>query len=143
MCPKTRFAVYCRDNWRCFYCGVETLKDVWHGHRKAPVIDHRIPISKNGPDEFWNFVTSCKLCNMQKHDKTVEQFRDWRKQRLIELINRIKLGKKDYQVCDGILSPIAETLLQQRLEDCVSNVSFKFEFYGEEIRKQALREQES
>lgn len=38
-------------------------------------MDHKIPISRGGPDCLDNMVCSCKPCNELKRDRTVEEFR--------------------------------------------------------------------
>ena len=61
----TRFEVFQRDKHICQYCG-----------RKPPdvelEIDHLIPVSKGGTDDFENLVTSCLDCNRGKSDKLIE-----------------------------------------------------------------------
>lgn len=48
--------------WRCAYCK-KTLND------STLTVDHRIPISKNGPNWPSNLVPCCKPCNSKKRDK--------------------------------------------------------------------------
>lgn len=62
-------AVLKRDNYTCHYCGDRS------GDFE---IDHMIPVSRGGSDDLDNLVTSCRTCNRQKRDKTVEEFRVWR-----------------------------------------------------------------
>jgi len=61
--------VFERDNFTCAYC-----KRVG-GKLEA---DHIVPISKGGTNDFDNLTTSCRKCNRQKKDKSVEQFLAWR-----------------------------------------------------------------
>ncbi|MDR1340108.1 MAG: DUF4373 domain-containing protein [Prevotellaceae bacterium] len=61
--------VFKRDNYICQYCGKAG------GKLEA---DHVIPFSKGGEDTIENLVTSCRKCNRQKRDKTVEEFKQWR-----------------------------------------------------------------
>ena len=58
-----------RDNYTCAYCG-----------KRGGIleIDHILPISRGGSDNKSNLVTSCRHCNRQKKDKTVEEFIKWR-----------------------------------------------------------------
>lgn len=59
-----------RDHFTCAYCGqVGGILE----------IDHVIPFSKGGSDELDNLVTSCRKCNRQKKDKTLNEFHEWRK----------------------------------------------------------------
>jgi hypothetical protein len=58
---KLRFAVLCRDNFRCRYCGrpaAEALLEV----------DHLTPQSAGGGDALDNLVTACGSCNRGKND---------------------------------------------------------------------------
>ena len=40
-------------------------------------IDHILPQSKGGKDTEDNTVPACQLCNNQKADRSVEEFRDF------------------------------------------------------------------
>ncbi|MFS2982759.1 HNH endonuclease [Bacteroides fragilis] len=62
--------VFKRDNYTCFYCGRSDCK---------MEIDHLLPVSRGGSDNISNLVTSCRRCNAQKHDKTLDEFLEWRK----------------------------------------------------------------
>lgn len=57
--PKSRFEVFRRDDFTCRYCG-----------RKTPAVilevDHVIPVSEGGDNDFDNLVTSCWECNRGK-----------------------------------------------------------------------------
>lgn len=58
-----------RDNYICSYCNqVGGILE----------IDHIIPITKGGTNDFHNLTTSCRKCNRQKKDKTVQEFYKWR-----------------------------------------------------------------
>lgn len=63
--PKKRFEVLKRDGFRCQYCG-KTGKDV------TLEVDHIIPQSKWGTDEFNNLITCCRECNMWKGNEELE-----------------------------------------------------------------------
>lgn len=63
--------VFKRDNYTCKYCGKRGGK---------LEVDHVIPFSKGGSDDLSNLVTSCRHCNAQKHDKTLEEFMKWKKE---------------------------------------------------------------
>lgn len=53
------------DN-RCAYCGEEVLEK-FH-------IDHKLPLSRGGGNEFENLALSCPECNYKKNDKTDIEF---------------------------------------------------------------------
>lgn len=61
--------VFARDNYTCAYCGKVGGK---------LECDHIIPFSKGGTNELNNLTTSCRKCNRQKKDKSVEEFQAWR-----------------------------------------------------------------
>lgn len=68
---RIRREVFERDHYICQYCGKigGTLE-----------VDHIIPFSKGGSDNIENLITSCRKCNRQKKDKSVEEFIMWRKE---------------------------------------------------------------
>jgi 5-methylcytosine-specific restriction endonuclease McrA len=41
-------------------------------------IDHLIPVSKGGTNEYKNLVGCCYFCNREKHNKTEDEYRLWR-----------------------------------------------------------------
>ena len=62
--------IYNRYAGHCAYCGKKIEFD-------DMTIDHIVPQSKGGKDTVENTVPSCQLCNNQKSDRTVEEFRDF------------------------------------------------------------------
>jgi 5-methylcytosine-specific restriction endonuclease McrA len=62
--PLTRDNIYLRDGYKCIYC--ET--------KKSLTLDHVIPRSKGGNNEWDNLITCCHSCNVLKGDKSVEEF---------------------------------------------------------------------
>lgn len=63
--PKfSKKAVFARDNYRCQYCGVQMAK---------PTIDHVVPRSRNGENEWTNVVTACSSCNNKKGSRTPKE----------------------------------------------------------------------
>jgi len=55
-----RHRIYRRDNYQCIYCG----------SKKELTLDHVIPKSKGGTNDWENLVTSCSTCNIKKADRT-------------------------------------------------------------------------
>lgn len=51
----------------CSYCGAP-----------AVVRDHILPLSRGGNDEEYNKAPACNLCNFEKSNLTVEEWREWR-----------------------------------------------------------------
>jgi len=58
--------VHIRDAYTCQYCGKKLTS-------KTASLDHVIPLSKNGPSDFKNTVTSCVQCNNEKDNRTPTQ----------------------------------------------------------------------
>ncbi|HJQ00031.1 MAG TPA: HNH endonuclease [Jatrophihabitans sp.] len=56
--PLTRRAVLARDAHRCVYCTV-----------RADTIDHVVPRSRGGRNEWTNVVAACARCNHRKGDR--------------------------------------------------------------------------
>jgi hypothetical protein len=60
MRQERKVAIWKRDNFKCYYCGVDC--------RAHPTIDHVIPKVKGGSSEYHNLVTACYDCNHGKAD---------------------------------------------------------------------------
>lgn len=63
-----------RGNSRhCWYCG----KRVWNAENvsMARSVDHLVPKSRGGKTEQGNIVRSCRGCNGDKHNLTLEEYR--------------------------------------------------------------------
>lgn len=60
--PLTRRAVLARDVHRCAYCAV-----------RADTIDHVVPRSRGGHNEWTNVVAACARCNHRKGDKLLAE----------------------------------------------------------------------
>ena len=59
----SRYNLYRRDDYKCQYCGSE----------KNLTMDHIIPKSKGGKNNWLNLVTCCERCNKIKGDRTPEE----------------------------------------------------------------------
>ena len=64
-----------RDGGRCFYCGA-VFDDPKHPSQ-GPSIDHLTPKQRGGCQCLPNLVTACRACNSRKHDRTLEEYRDY------------------------------------------------------------------
>ena len=91
----TRNAIYQRDGHKCQYCGAT---------RKL-TIDHIIPKSKGGSDDWDNLVVACSSCNIKKGDKYLEQ-------------TGMKLLKKPVQPRTHLDIAISQTNLTEWREFC-------------------------
>lgn len=60
-----RNRIYRRDNHQCVYCG----------SRKNLTLDHVVPKSRGGGNDWTNLVTSCSKCNVKKANRTPEEAR--------------------------------------------------------------------
>lgn len=58
---------------RCDYCGVDL-----HGGGHA---DHMTPIARGGSHDSGNITLACSKCNAEKHAKTADEYREWRRER--------------------------------------------------------------
>jgi 5-methylcytosine-specific restriction endonuclease McrA len=56
-----RFSIFWRDGFTCVYCLHSAFRD---GVKLN--IDHFIPQSRGGSDEWSNLVTACEFCNAKK-----------------------------------------------------------------------------
>lgn len=64
----------------CFYCGLLCSPRVSDWRWLLPstaTTDHMVPRCRGGSDAPRNLVTACWRCNLQKGDKTVEEYRHW------------------------------------------------------------------
>lgn len=59
----TKKNILIRDNFKCVYCD----------SNKNLTLDHLIPKSKGGKNDWLNLVTCCDSCNKKKGDKTPEE----------------------------------------------------------------------
>ena len=62
--------IYNKYDGHCAYCGKKIEYD-------DMTIDHIIPQSKGGKDNLENTIPSCQLCNNQKGNRSVEEFREF------------------------------------------------------------------
>lgn len=59
-------SLFRRDAWTCAYCN-----GTFREHQLTR--DHIHPVSRGGPDEWHNVISSCKRCNNQKDDRTLAE----------------------------------------------------------------------
>ncbi len=59
----SRVNIYKRDGYACVYCG----------NKDNLTLDHVIPRSRGGRDQWDNLVTACQRCNTEKGDRTPEE----------------------------------------------------------------------
>lgn len=66
MYRPNRRNIFLRDNYSCAYC----LKQL---EPEELSIDHILPKSRGGKETWENLITSCKICNCLKGDRTPEE----------------------------------------------------------------------
>jgi hypothetical protein len=66
-----RARIYKRDNHECVYCG----------SKKDLTLDHVMPKSRGGGNEWTNLVTSCFKCNLRKGNRTPDEAKMFLKQK--------------------------------------------------------------
>jgi hypothetical protein len=59
----SRYNIYRRDNFKCLYCG----------SKENLTLDHVVPRSKGGTNNWNNLATCCNKCNVLKGDKSLEE----------------------------------------------------------------------
>ena len=57
-----RRVLFCRDNWRCSYCGRD-------GGPRDLTVDHVKPLSRGGEHTWDNVVSACRRCNHRKGNR--------------------------------------------------------------------------
>ncbi|MFN8000897.1 MAG: HNH endonuclease [Acidobacteriota bacterium] len=67
--PSIRWQVFQRDNWKCVACGRGASDGV------ILHVDHILPRSKGGMDEFENYQTLCHICNLGKSNRDATKLR--------------------------------------------------------------------
>ena len=58
----SRKNVFIRDNYKCQYCGEQSIPSLL-------TLDHVIPLSQKGKTQWDNVVAACKTCNIKKANK--------------------------------------------------------------------------
>lgn len=59
---ERRLAIYCRDDFRCVYCG----DDLVHAEARGITLDHVVPRCGGGGHASENLVTACLTCNSSR-----------------------------------------------------------------------------
>lgn len=66
--------VFQRDGWRCHLCGRKTPKERRGTyHKRAPELDHIVPLAKGGEHSYANTACACRECNLKKSDSVLGQ----------------------------------------------------------------------
>lgn len=60
-------AVFERDNWTCYLCGIPTPRELRGStERNAPELEHRISLFNGGEHSMANTACACRECNSRK-----------------------------------------------------------------------------
>lgn len=54
----------------CTYCGITVLRNAPDSDPSKATVDHIIPRSKGGTNQFENLVIACWPCNLKKGDRS-------------------------------------------------------------------------
>jgi len=70
------FVVFERDQWHCYICGEPTPQELRGTYdKRAPELEHIIPLSKGGEHSYANTACACRECNGSKGAKMGRQTR--------------------------------------------------------------------
>lgn len=67
-----------RHGQNCYYCK-NYLDGDFH-------FDHLVPISRGGEHTLDNIVLACMQCNQEKYNKTIEEYRQWKKKNRLPIL---------------------------------------------------------
>jgi 5-methylcytosine-specific restriction endonuclease McrA len=67
---RTRLAE--AQNWRCCWCG--RYVSIFRSRRNSATIEHVLPKSQGGTDDWENLAMSCAHCNSNRGSKDAETF---------------------------------------------------------------------
>jgi RHS repeat-associated protein len=72
---RTADAAEAQADGKCVFCGKDTIRSrTPHPQRRNA--DHAIPKSRGGNNALDNVQNTCQTCNLQKRDRTTEEFMD-------------------------------------------------------------------
>lgn len=74
--PIDPIAVFERDGWVCYLCGVQTPA-IYRGHNfpNSPELEHRFSLSNGGMHTMCNVACACRSCNQLKGSMNENTFR--------------------------------------------------------------------
>lgn len=101
------------QNWRCCWCGVEC--DARRGRKTSATVEHVVPKSQGGADEWENMALACSDCNGKRGVQDMSEFdprnyvkvkskQQWKKSARVE--HYLKRGRKfaamDWKVSERV-----------------------------------------
>lgn len=96
--PFIKFVI-ARDDGICVYCGHPNTTNG---------VDHLIPLTRGGKDAVANLVSCCKACNIEKNDRTPEEFD------LLPTFLQENITYTSQQICD---KRVTDALPEKRREE--------------------------
>jgi 5-methylcytosine-specific restriction endonuclease McrA len=60
------------QNWKCCWCGCHTTEQ--RGKNNSTTVEHIIPRSVGGSDDWENLAMACHSCNSRRGSQTVQDF---------------------------------------------------------------------
>lgn len=73
-----RQMILIRDRWNCHICGNPIDPGLSWPHPGSAVVDHIVPLSKGGSNDFRNLAAAHAKCNNSKASRAVESRRNMR-----------------------------------------------------------------
>jgi 5-methylcytosine-specific restriction endonuclease McrA len=70
---RLRKKIFERDFYTCHYCLKQLFADAEDDNLR-PTIDHVVPKSKNGKNNWHNLLTACRDCNFDKRDRDYRSY---------------------------------------------------------------------
>ena len=70
--------IYRKTDGYCAYCGKKLARTNYglQGERGNWEVDHVIPVSRGGSNDYENLVAACFACNRSKGDQTGDEYMD-------------------------------------------------------------------
>jgi CRISPR/Cas system Type II protein with McrA/HNH and RuvC-like nuclease domain len=60
------------QNWKCCWCGCHTTDS--RGKKNSTTVEHIVPRSSGGTDEWENLAMACSACNSRRGSQSVQDF---------------------------------------------------------------------
>ena len=115
-----RSAVLKRDQYTCAYCGDESSPSIEESKRARLSVDHITPSARGGRSSMENLLTCCKGCNLEKNDRTPEEWG------LLPSFLADGVTYRSQKICDiSVTDPLQKPLPEKRREDNKENIQKK------------------
>lgn len=71
--PLFRDTLFNKHKGRCFYCNIELTRSGLN-QKSDFVCEHLTPLKRGGADDEQNIVASCSGCNINKGNRTLDEY---------------------------------------------------------------------